>query len=303
MVCPACGTANEPGRKFCGECGTPLAAACPTCGAMNGPGVKFCGECGTDLRVARLTARRPARRPLTPRSPNVASCRSCSPTSSASRACRRPATPRRSATCRSATSRPRRQIIEAYGGTIEKFIGDAVMAVWGAPTAFEDDAERAVRSGARPGRGRRGARQRDRRRAQVACRRPDRRGGGHARRHEPGDGRRRPRQHRLAAAIGRATRHRPRRRGHVPGRHGRHRLRARRRAAAQGQDRAGPGLPGAPGRRPARRRGTERAARGAVRRSRTGAPDAQGLPPRDRRPSGDPGWSRSSARAGSARAG
>ncbi|HUZ39930.1 MAG TPA: adenylate/guanylate cyclase domain-containing protein [Acidimicrobiales bacterium] len=38
-------------------------------------------------------------------------------------------------------------IIESYGGTIEKFIGDAVMAVWGAPVANEDDAERAVRAG------------------------------------------------------------------------------------------------------------------------------------------------------------
>ena len=39
-----------------------------------------------------------------------------------------------------------RTVIERYGGTVEKFIGDAVMAVWGAPIAQEDDAERAVRA-------------------------------------------------------------------------------------------------------------------------------------------------------------
>ena len=39
-----------------------------------------------------------------------------------------------------------RAVIEGYGGTVEKFIGDAVMAVWGAPVAREDDPERAVRA-------------------------------------------------------------------------------------------------------------------------------------------------------------
>ena len=40
-----------------------------------------------------------------------------------------------------------RTIITRYGGTVEKFIGDAVMAVWGVPTVHESDAERAVRAG------------------------------------------------------------------------------------------------------------------------------------------------------------
>src|SRR6202044_1147093 len=39
-----------------------------------------------------------------------------------------------------------RTVIGRYGGMVEKFIGDAVMAVWGAPAATERDAERAVRA-------------------------------------------------------------------------------------------------------------------------------------------------------------
>ena len=65
-----------------------------------------------------------------------------------------------------------RTLIERYGGEVEKFIGDAVMAVWGTPTATEDDAERAVRSGARSRR--RGTRARPR--PSGEGRRPDRRG-------------------------------------------------------------------------------------------------------------------------------
>ena len=49
MICSNCGSPNEPGRKFCGECGTRLAATCPNCGSPNSPGTRFCGECGTAL--------------------------------------------------------------------------------------------------------------------------------------------------------------------------------------------------------------------------------------------------------------
>jgi predicted amidophosphoribosyltransferase len=44
ISCAACGSANETDRKFCGECGTPLAQTCPSCGTPNAPSVKFCGE-------------------------------------------------------------------------------------------------------------------------------------------------------------------------------------------------------------------------------------------------------------------
>ena len=79
--------------------------------------------------------------------PSAGSSRSSSPTSSASR----PLSEGRDAEeTRELLSRyfdTARAIIERYGGTVEKFIGDAVMAVWGTPVATEDDAERAVRAG------------------------------------------------------------------------------------------------------------------------------------------------------------
>src|SRR6516225_5207695 len=46
MRCSKCTADNREGRKFCAQCGSPLAAKCPSCGASNEPGEKFCGECG-----------------------------------------------------------------------------------------------------------------------------------------------------------------------------------------------------------------------------------------------------------------
>ncbi len=153
MLCSNCGTQNEVGRKFCKECAARLAVACPSCGASNAPDAKFCGECATPLQAAAVsldTATTP-----TPASPRAAAA--------APVAERRLVsvlfadlvgfTPfaegRDSEDVRDTLSRYfdiARDIVERYGGTIEKFIGDAVMAVWGTPVAREDDAERAVRA-------------------------------------------------------------------------------------------------------------------------------------------------------------
>ena len=143
MNCPACGTENEQGRKFCGECGALLAAACPACGATNAPGVKFCGECGTDLRaVAPAAATEAAEAPTAER--RLVSILFADLVGFTTLSESRDAEAVRELLNRYFETAT--QIIGSYGGTVEKFIGDAVMAVWGAPTAFEDDAERAVRS-------------------------------------------------------------------------------------------------------------------------------------------------------------
>ena len=49
MHCPSCNSENPEGKKFCGECGSPLVHRCANCGAENPPRFKFCGECGKSL--------------------------------------------------------------------------------------------------------------------------------------------------------------------------------------------------------------------------------------------------------------
>ena len=139
MRCPSCGTENREGRKFCAECGSPLAAACPACGAANEPGERFCGECGAALGEAAPPVARGSgaeRRLVSVLFADLVGFTPLSETRDAEEV--RELLSRYFDSCR--------RIIDLYGGTVEKFIGDAVMAVWGTPTATEDDAERAVRA-------------------------------------------------------------------------------------------------------------------------------------------------------------
>src|SRR5262249_8531483 len=144
MRCPTCGRENPPEQKFCGECGTRLSAVCPSCGSQNAPENKFCGECGTPLadalpqQQAEIPAAAPAadRRLVSVLFADLVGFTSASEKRDAEET--RELLSRYFDTCR--------RLIELYGGTVEKFIGDAVMAVWGTPVATEDDAERGVRA-------------------------------------------------------------------------------------------------------------------------------------------------------------
>ena len=158
MTCGNCGSDNKATARFCAECGTQLARACPACAAVVGPDQRFCDECGAPLNqqpaaaTVALADREPAiaaESAVSSSSGQLAERRVCSvlfcdlvgftPLSEA----------RDPEEVRELLSRyfeVARTVIVRYGGAVEKFIGDAVMAVWGTPSATEQDAERAVRA-------------------------------------------------------------------------------------------------------------------------------------------------------------
>ncbi|MGZ4290124.1 MAG: adenylate/guanylate cyclase domain-containing protein, partial [Gaiellaceae bacterium] len=143
IACPQCGFENAAGRKFCGGCGSPLAVTCASCGAANDPGMRFCGECGSPLVEEAAAPPAPApgkaaeRRLVSVLFADLVGFTPLSESHDPEEV--RELLSRYFDTCR--------RLIDIYGGTVEKFIGDAVMAVWGTPIAQEDDAERAVRTG------------------------------------------------------------------------------------------------------------------------------------------------------------
>ncbi len=157
--CGVCATDNPQSSRFCGSCGSALGARCPACAAPIVHGFRFCGACGAALSMAggRTSAA------LDHVAGEPVALRQGDPVGSGRVAERRLVSilfaDLVSFTALSDGRDPEevqelltryfevcRAVIARYGGTVEKFIGDAVMAMWGAPVAHEDDAERAVRA-------------------------------------------------------------------------------------------------------------------------------------------------------------
>ena len=109
--------------------------ACPNCGQENPDGFKFCGACGSPLgevEPAPEEERKVVTALFTDIVGSTASAEQLDPEDVRARLA-------------PYYARVRKEL-EAYGGTVEKFIGDAVVALFGAPVAHEDDPERAVRA-------------------------------------------------------------------------------------------------------------------------------------------------------------
>ena len=157
--CEACGSDNPQTSRFCGSCGSPLGARCPACSAPVVHGFRFCGSCGaaltgresrTEREVDHVTGEPVALRSGDPGGGGrVAERRLVSILFADLVSFTALAEGRDPEEVQELLARyfdVCRAVIVRYGGTVEKFIGDAVMAMWGAPVAHEDDAERAVRA-------------------------------------------------------------------------------------------------------------------------------------------------------------
>ena len=143
MRCASCGLENDRGQRYCKNCGSALGPLCQRCGAGVDVGDRFCGSCGGTLVTEAIGAQtEPVETPSPER--RLVSILFVDLVGFTAHSERRdPEDVRQLLTQYFDRSR---SLIEQLGGTVEKFIGDALMAVWGSPVARENDAERAARA-------------------------------------------------------------------------------------------------------------------------------------------------------------
>ena len=146
--CANCETNNRAGRKFCAECGSPLATRCGRCGASNEAQEKFCGDCGAHLQeIAAHSEPQPEaanqkgvdgeRRHLT-----VLFCDLIESTAIAARL-----DPEEWRDIAAQYQLAAAEAVQRLHGHVAKYLGDGLLAYFGYPRAHEDDVECAVRAG------------------------------------------------------------------------------------------------------------------------------------------------------------
>src|SRR5271163_3744191 len=160
MRCSKCYGENREGRKFCSECGAPIALACPQCGASNEPGEKFCGECGTTLG-GLAPARAPKPSAAKPPLPWVRVTAEQPDASLALEGERKTVTalfadikgsmeliedldPEEARAIVDPALKLMMEAVHRYDGYIVQSTGDGIFALFGAPVAHEDHPQRAL---------------------------------------------------------------------------------------------------------------------------------------------------------------
>ena len=144
MRCTHCGADARASARFCEDCGERLELRCPACDAVATPGKRFCGDCGARLDVrnklpaapppAATPAREDERRWATILFADISGFTAMSERMD----------PEDVKALAHRCSEQMAAAVRDFGGTVLNVMGDAIVAVFGAPIAHEDDAERAV---------------------------------------------------------------------------------------------------------------------------------------------------------------
>ncbi len=140
MKCPKCQKEDLDENKFCRECGTRLLLACPQCQAEVLADDRFCGKCGQELGQVESEREVPEtkgeRKYVTVLFSDLSGYTSMS----------EKLDPEEVKEIMSRIFGEIAQVVARYQGFIEKFVGDAVMALFGVPKVHEDDPVRAIRA-------------------------------------------------------------------------------------------------------------------------------------------------------------